>query len=503
MRFIASADVISFIRQKVIYDGLVYRYTEYDLASVPEFSYNGVKFRIALNAYTGLAQTYVNMNGAGSENIEYMCPTDFGTFDFNPAAGEIFCVIDELASISETEEIAALFKSGQCDSDIWMDGERVGTYRGGLPSGWFLTSALGSILNIYWNVRAIIKTGGFEGTALNAMGDDSNLNAKVSVQKYMDYIENLREMGLNVHVDKTSFRSIRSEFLRCTTVVPMQYLARCVHSVIQRNEKNASAIFESLQGTKGNIVQILNKYNTAMIRMKHKSEPLMKLAYLELEHEREKCNAKHDVFYTWLALPNYDGGFGCTWANDYAVGNAYGPIDTIVANVDYDAYDEINMTTWVDRERYKDILDMGVLSKQEGQPFKLRWVKKVVVTKASNVEGYSKTESEIITRAILQMRTGYRLPIYGTIGRDSFIYSSRVMEMIKSGLPYKRRVELLKIIGLKSKEAKVVAKMQIADSVIVPFVMNGMCGSTFCGMMSTLVGASKSMLRSVTSCGGR
>lgn len=498
VRFIASADVISFIRQKLIYDGLDYRYQNYDMSSIPSFKYKGREYKIGLNAYTGIAQAYVNMCGAGTENAEFMCPTDFGTFDFNPAKSEIFTVINEMSDVSDTTYVYELFAKGQSEGMIKMDGEELGIYEGGLPSGWFLTSALGSILNIYWNVKAMSEVDFSEEVTLNAMGDDSNLAADVSIREYSSYLDKLRDMQLNVHIDKTSFRAVRSEFLRCTNIVPMQYLARCIHSLIQRNEKNASAVFESLQGTKGNIVQILNKYNTAMVRIKHTSTVLFDLAKYELEIERKKCGAKKDIFYTWLSLPNHDGGFGCTWARDYADVSAYGPIDTVVAVVDYSKYRLEYEAPWVAIDRYEDILGMGVLSSKEGLPFKMQWKKKTIITRPGNITKYSRIESSIITRAIMHLRTSSRTPLYGTLGRDSFIYSSRVMEMIRSGIPYKRRVELLKMIGLRSKEAKVVAKMQVVDTNIVPFVLNGMCGSVFCGMLSVLVGASRSMLDCVT-----
>lgn len=81
---------------------------------------------------------------------------------------------------------------------VWLWGKQVGNYAGGLPSGWKLTSHLGSVLNLATSVvvkRIISATTGEKTLPFFGSGDD-DMDFQVDLATSVRLIGMFRSIGV-------------------------------------------------------------------------------------------------------------------------------------------------------------------------------------------------------------------------------------------------------------------------------------------------------------------
>lgn len=506
VRFIASADVISFIRQKLIYDGLEYNVDSANVAQRP-LIINGIKFYISIASYNDQAINFTNNSGPQTKIGPFMLPLDFSTFDFNPNRKELNMVLRELGLLVNALDISEMLIYGDVNGYVIVDGNKVGRHCSGLPSGWLLTSLFGSLMNIYWNIRAILlhKPTTVNNTAprynINVLGDDVDMSSNLTLQSYVELVKIYsKELNLTLHPEKMSYRVIRSEFLRTTTVVPCQYLARAIHSLIQRNEKNASAIFESLQGTRSQISEVLNKYNNIILRNGlTMTDGLKWMMQLELEQIRSGLrNTKRDAFYAFLRLPRFDGGCGCALNLADVDFRRQFEVTIKAPIVDVKQYKDVNVIG-LDTHRFETILKFGAIEREGGLKFAFIWKDKTIKIIPNNVmKYYSRGYADFVERAIISSQFGYRSMSNIITGFDVTFWNGRVRELLASGLNEKDIVEKLRLFGMRRATAKMLAKSQIIDGDIITFVFNGILGNACSSLLSRLTVGSETLMRQMT-----
>lgn len=263
-RYVASCDVISYSRMKIIYDRLEYRYKDISVTGAPLMPHT--KTQGMLSAYQNQGQSLMDVYlGRG-----YLkSPMDYEKFDFNPTDEEVYCAIEQLGKVSGCHRLTNLLVGGMKKGKV-VGPRTKNIYKGGILSGWYLTSVLDSILNAYWYVMAVILTKvDDDGNIFSCLGDDVNLLIKDKGNGWATsdtIINGLKDMALTISVEKTDKRMVMSEYLRASTVLPRQYAARAVRSVVEGNQKNVQSMIQEGLDSKGKLINIFLKWNRLMVR---------------------------------------------------------------------------------------------------------------------------------------------------------------------------------------------------------------------------------------------
>lgn len=313
-RFIASADVISYVRQKYILDRL--RYKQPNSMITLELPC-GVKIKSSLTAFGTNELLIRNMRDCSK--YKWLCPMDYDKFDWNPTKSEVFGAISCLGELADCSNETDLLLKGMSEAHVNFDSFSR-PYNGGIMSGWYLTNALDSIINLYWFCYAIELLCGrdlrlvkaLKGAHISVMGDDVDLRCNASADEYKRFMSFLNEeMNLALNPSKVSIRLLRTEYLRTCSARPQQYLARAIHSIIQRNEKNATDSFMSLQGTQSAMNELLNRYDILLQRFA--STYCIGLCLNEVIYYVRMHNLSGTLssWLTYVTLPKIHGGLGC------------------------------------------------------------------------------------------------------------------------------------------------------------------------------------------------
>lgn len=506
VRFIASADVISFIRQKLLYDGLEYKVTSPNQTQIP-IAIGKYRFSVSIASFNDQAVNYVNNCASQSKVGPFMLPLDFSTFDFNPNRKEINMFLEELGEIVGAQTIARMLIYGDENGAVIVDGVKIGHHQSGLPSGWLLTSLFGSLMNLYWNLLVILNHNCVTIDNrppvfyINVLGDDVDMCSNLTLDSYCELVGTYSsKFNLTLHPDKMSYRVVRSEFLRTTTVMPTQYLARAIHSIIQRNEKNAVAIYESLQGTRSMISEVLNKYNNLILRNGLTFNDGIKwMLLIELEEIRRGLkNTKRDAFYAFLRLPRFDGGCGCALQlADIDLRRCYSV--TIKAPIlDTKRYMDMNVIG-LDTYRFDTILKFGAVEHVKGMKYSMIWKDKQLSICENNIKKYyNQGYAQFVENAIFTSQTGLLAINTVVTGFDVSFWNSRVRELLASGLNEKEIVEKLRRFGMSRSTAKMLAKSDISQGDVVSFVINGIIGNACSSVIMRLTVGSVTLMRQMT-----
>lgn len=506
VRFIASADVISFIRQKLLYDGLEYKIKSPNLTELP-IVIGKYRFFISIASFNDQAVNYVNNCAPQSKVGPFMLPLDFSTFDFNPNRKEINMFLEELGDLVDAQVIAKLLIYGDMNGSVIVDGVKVGHHKSGLPSGWLLTSLFGSIMNLYWNLLVILNHDCVTIDNrppvfyINVLGDDVDMSSNLTLDSYRELVSLYSsKFNLTLHPDKMSYRAVRSEFLRTTTVMPTQYLARAIHSIIQRNEKNAVAIYESLQGTRSMISEVLNKYNNLILRNGLTFNDGIKwMMLIELEEIRRGLkDTRKDAFYAFLRLPRFDGGCGCAlnladidFRRRYSV-----TIKTPV--LDIKKYMDMNVIG-LDPYRFDTILKFGAVENAKGMKYSMIWKDKQLSICENNIKNYyNQGYAQFVENTIFTSQVGLLAINNIVTGIDVAFWNSRVRELLASGLNEKEIVDKLRRFGMSRSTAKMIAKSDISQGDVVSFVVNGIIGNACSSILMRLTVGSVTLMRQMT-----
>jgi len=297
-RFIASADIVSYMRMK---------YIELNIRVKPTFEFD--------NTHVQLTQ-FVDTEDILADNAldlyKFKLPLDYAVFDSQPMQSEVKNCILTIGNMVDTDITARLWSS-ILNGKVYYQSEMLGFYKHGIPSGWLWTNRLDSIANAAWILEAIQiyreRNNCHSKVWFRVNGDDvdARSNDKDLLLALPDI---LADMQLNVHKDKTSFRIANTEYLRTLCGTVTEYGARAINSVIDVNKKNVVELNASLMGDRAACFERLSKWTSIVTRFKN--EAVIKYAIQEAVAWLRYRGNSVDAAMSYLATPTCRGGIGLT-----------------------------------------------------------------------------------------------------------------------------------------------------------------------------------------------
>lgn len=295
-RFIASADIASYLRMK---------YIELNLKVCSTFWYNSTRIQL-----TQFVPTDEVLKDNALDYYRFKLPLDYAVFDSQPTNSEVGSAIEELCYPVDPVMGAKLWK-GIIDGDVWYQNIKIGKYRHGIPSGWLWTNRLDSICNAGWILEAIERyrsdTGCTSEVWIRVNGDDVDARSN-DTELLMAIPVILADMHLNVHPDKTSYRVKHTEYLRTLCGDVTEYGCRAINSVIDINRKNVQELKRSLMGDRAAIFERLSKWTGICTRFRNYDVNEIAIAE-QCAWLRYRGNSQTAAM-SYLATPTCRGGIG-------------------------------------------------------------------------------------------------------------------------------------------------------------------------------------------------